>query len=89
MVTFPRIEQFESHQMDVYLVDGQAVDVQVDGESVFPTWFKLEFKENGEVSAKVKGMRLSSRRGDVIQVHLGTPDGAAESSEPISATTER
>jgi hypothetical protein len=89
MVTFPRIEQLESHQMDVYLVDGRAVDVRVDGESVFPTWFKLEFKENGEVSAKVKGMRLSSRRGDVIQVHLGAPDEAAESGEPISASSER
>jgi hypothetical protein len=87
MVTFPRIEQLESHQMDVYLADGRAVDVRIDGESVFPTWFKLEFKENGEVSAKVKGMRLSSRRGDVIQVHLGRPEApaSAEAEEPAGA----
>jgi hypothetical protein len=32
-------------------------------------WFKLEFKESGEVSAKVKGLRLATRFGDVINVH--------------------
>jgi hypothetical protein len=60
----------ETHQMDVYLEDDRAVDIQVDGESVFPTWFKLEFKETGEVSAKVKGLKLSSKRGDTIRVHV-------------------
>ena len=58
---------------DVYLVDDRPVDVRVDGESVFPTWFKVEFKENGEVSAKVKGVKLSSKRGDTIRIHLGPP----------------
>jgi hypothetical protein len=60
----------ETHHMDVYLEGDRAVDVRVDGESVYPTWFKLEFKESGEVSAKVKGLKLSSRRGDVIHVHV-------------------
>jgi hypothetical protein len=60
----------ETHQMDVYLEGDRAADVRVDGESVYPTWFKLEFKENGEVSAKVKGLKLSSRRGDAIHIHL-------------------
>jgi hypothetical protein len=61
--------EIETHQMDVYLEGDRAVDVQVDGESVFPTWFKLEFKETGEVSAKVKGLKLSTKRGDAIRVH--------------------
>jgi hypothetical protein len=62
-----------SYQLDVYLVDDRPVDVRVDGESVFPTWFKLEFKESGEISAKVKGHKLSSKRGDIIRIHHGPP----------------
>ena len=86
MATFPRIEQFDTHQLDVYLVDGRPVDVRVDGESVFPTWFKLEFKENGEVSAKVKGMKLSSRRGDIIELHVEAPEGEIGApGEPVTA----
>ena len=72
-VKFPPMHGVETHRLDVYLVDNRAVDVQVDGESVFPTWFKLEFKESGEVSAKIKGLRLSSRQGDTIVVHQGQP----------------
>lgn len=64
----------DHYQLDVYFVEGQLVDVRVDGESVFPTWFKLEFKESGEVSAKVKGLRISSRRGDVINIYQRHPD---------------
>jgi hypothetical protein len=71
--TFAASEDAEHYQLDVYLVDNRLVDVRVDGESVFPTWFKLEFKETGEVSAKVKGLKLSSRRGDVINIHHGQP----------------
>jgi hypothetical protein len=63
----------ETHELDVYLVEDRAVDVCVDGASVFPTWFKLEFKETGEVSAKIKGFRLSSRGGDAIRIHQGPP----------------
>jgi hypothetical protein len=70
---FPQIETDEHYQLDVYLVDDRPVDVRVDGESVFPTWFKVEFKENGEISAKVKGLKLSSKRGDTIRIHLGPP----------------
>ena len=57
------------HRLDVYLTEGQLTDVRLDGESVFPTWFKLEFKETGEVSAKVKGVRLGTRFGDEINIH--------------------
>lgn len=55
--------------LDVYLQDGKLVDVRLDGESVHPTWFKLEFKETGELSAKVKGVRLATRLGDEINIH--------------------
>jgi hypothetical protein len=67
--TFAGPATVETNEVDVYLRDGQLADVILNGESVYPTWFKLEFKESGEVSAKVKGVRLSSRRGDVIRIH--------------------
>ena len=57
------------HTLDVYLVDGQLEDVRLDGESVHPTWFKIEWKESGELSAKVKGVRLATRYGDAINIH--------------------
>ena len=59
----------ENHVLDVYLLNGRVADVRLDGESVHPTWFKIEFKETGEVSAKVKGVRLATRFGDEINVH--------------------
>ncbi len=59
----------ENHVLDVYLADGRVADVRLDGESVHPTWFKIEFKETGEVSAKVKGVRLATRFGDEINLH--------------------
>ena len=63
----------QNHVLDVYLVDGRPVELLLDGESVFPVWFKLEFKETGELSAKVKGFRLGTRFGDEINIHNGTP----------------
>lgn len=71
--TFVPIEDREDHQLDVYLVDGQVGDVRLDGESVWPTWFKIEWKGNGEMSAKVRGLRLSTRYGDAIAIHQGRP----------------
>jgi hypothetical protein len=60
----------EAHHLDVYLApDGQLNDVRLDGESVLPTWFKIEWKESGEVSAKIKGVRLATRYGDQITIH--------------------
>jgi hypothetical protein len=59
----------DSHVLDVYLNGSRPVDLRLDGESLFPVWFKLEFKEGGEVSAKVKGVRLATRLGDVINIH--------------------
>jgi hypothetical protein len=66
-------ENRENHVLDVYLIDGRAVELRLDGESLFPVWFKLEFKERGDVSAKVKGVRLATRFGDVINIHVGNP----------------
>jgi hypothetical protein len=64
----------ENHRLDVYLApDGQLTDVRLDDESVHPTWFKIEWKESGEVSAKVKGVRLATRFGDTITIHAATP----------------
>jgi hypothetical protein len=62
-------ENRQNHVLDVYLVDGRLADLRLDGESVYPTWFKIEFKETGEVSAKVKGVRLATRFGDEINLH--------------------
>ena len=59
----------ENHRLDVYLTAGEVVDVRLDGESVWPVWFKLEWKGTGEVSAKVRGLRLATRYGDTIAIH--------------------
>ena len=59
-----------NHVLDVYFQDNRLIDVRLDGESLFPVWFKLEFKgESGEVSAKIKGVRLATRFGDEINLH--------------------
>jgi hypothetical protein len=71
--TFAVPDGREDHKLDVYLVDGKVVDVCLDGESVWPTWFKLEWKGNGELSAKVRGVRLSTRHGDAITIRQGQP----------------
>ena len=61
--------QQRGERLDVYLVRGEVVDVKLNGESVWPSWFKLEWKGNGELSAKVRGVRLSSGQGDEIAIH--------------------
>jgi hypothetical protein len=71
--TFVVPEGRENHVLDVYLVNSRPTELLLDGESLFPVWFKLEFKEGGEVSAKVKGVRLATRFGDVINIHQGGP----------------
>lgn len=65
----------DNHDLDVYFADGKLLDVRLDGESMLPTWFKIEFKENGEISAKVKSVKLSTRLGDTITIHTQPPPG--------------
>jgi len=67
-MSWPQPER-ESHRLDVYLDGADPTDVRLDGESVWPVWFKLEWKGSGEMSAKVRGVRLSTRLGDRIAVH--------------------
>lgn len=69
------------HRLDVFLTDGQLTDVQLDGESQFPTWFKIEWKETGEVSAKIKGVRLATRFGDEITIHHSSESEALSEAE--------
>jgi hypothetical protein len=55
-------------RLEVFLVDGEVRDVTLDGESLWPTWFKIEWKETGQRSAKIKGERLSTNFGDEIVI---------------------
>jgi hypothetical protein len=55
-------------RLEVYLVDGEVRDVRLEGESLWPTWFKIEWKETGQRSAKIRGERLSTNYGDEIVI---------------------
>ena len=79
----------EDHRLDVYLDKGQVVDVRLDGESVWPTWFKVEWKGTGDVSAKVNGIRLATRFGDTIAMHEGAPTEPAPTAADTRATRPR
>jgi len=61
------------NRLDVYMVDGEVTDVRLNGESVWPTWFKIEWKGNGDLSAKIQGVRIATSRGDEIRIHEGAP----------------
>jgi len=56
-------------RLDVYMHEGEIQDVRLDGESLWPSWFKIEWKENGQRSAKIRGERLSTNFGDEIVIH--------------------
>jgi hypothetical protein len=47
--------------------NGELEDVLLDGESLWPIWFKVEWKGNGQLGAKIAGRRLSTREGDEIR----------------------
>src|SRR5215208_635976 len=66
-------------RLDVYLRDGEIEDVRLDGESQWPSWFKIEWKENGQRSAEIRGERLSTNFGDEIVIHQA--DAAAPAAE--------
>lgn len=64
-------EGAERHRLEVILEAGGSVsDVRLDGDSIWPCWFKLEWKGNGQVSAKAGGVRLSTRSGDEIVIRF-------------------
>ena len=75
--TFAPIPGREDHRLDLYLVEGEVADLQLDGESVWPVWFKIEWKGTGDVSAKIRGLKLSTRQGDAIAIHHGPPPTGA------------
>ena len=58
-------------------MSGGAQDVRLDGESLWPSWFKIEWKENGQRSAKIRGERLSTNFGDEIVIHQADTAAAA------------
>ena len=61
-----------SSRLEIHLApNGELRDVLLDGESRWPTWFKVEWKGNGHVGAKIAGRRLSTRDGDQIRFLLG------------------
>lgn len=60
-----------SHHLEIRLApNGDLQDALLDGESVWPIWFKVEWKGNGQVGAKIAGQRLSTREGDKIRFVL-------------------
>ena len=60
-----------SETLEIYLAaDGELQDVRLNGQSQWPIWFKVEWKGNGHLSAKIAGQRLSTREGDEIRFML-------------------
>jgi hypothetical protein len=51
--------------------EGELRDVLLDGESRWPIWFKVEWKGNGQVGAKIAGCRISTRDGDTVRFVVG------------------
>jgi hypothetical protein len=78
-------------RLDVYLHEGEIQDVRLDGESLWPSWFKIEWKETGQRSAKIRGERLSTNFGDEIVIHqvdAAAPGaGAPARARPVAAKT--
>ena len=66
--------------------NGELRDVQLDGDSLWPIWFKVEWKGNGHIGAKIAGERLSTREGDEIRFLIGA---AEELPSPSGAQRER
>ena len=61
-----------AYTLEIHLdPDGELQDVVLDGESVPPMWFKVEWKGDGHLGAKIAGHRLSTRHGDEIRFVIG------------------
>ncbi|HLH24518.1 MAG TPA: hypothetical protein VK066_18510 [Chloroflexota bacterium] len=74
-----------ARRLDVYLRDGEIDDVRLDGVSLWPSWFKIEWKENGQRSAKIRGERLSTNFGDEIVIHQAAGAAPARRASPAGA----
>ena len=74
-------------RLDVYLRDGEIEDVRLDGESLWPMWFKIEWKETGQRSAKIRGERLSTNHGDEIVIFHEAGAAAAPARRRTRAAT--
>jgi hypothetical protein len=64
-------------RLEVFLDGAEVLDVRLDGESLWPIWFKVEWKETGARSAKIAGERLSTNHGDEIVIAQGAPKATA------------
>jgi hypothetical protein len=74
-------ERTMGRRLEVYLADGDVRDVKLDGESLWPIWFKVEWKETGARSAKIAGERLSTNHGDeIVLIH----EPADEARAPVA-----
>lgn len=61
--------------LEIYLdPDGELRDVLLNGESLWPIWFKVEWKGNGHLGGKIAGQRLSTREGDEIRFVIGAAE---------------
>lgn len=66
-----------AYRLEIYLDPaGELRDVRLDGESLWPIWFKVEWKGNGQLGAKIAGQRLSTREGDEIRFVIGAGEAA-------------
>jgi hypothetical protein len=64
-----------AYDLEVRLApNGELQDVLLDGESLWPIWFKVEWKGNGQLSAKIAGRRISTREGDAIRFVVADAD---------------
>ncbi len=74
-------------QLEVRLKpDGTLADVLLDGDSLWPIWFKVEWKGNGQLGAKIAGNRLSTREGDEIRFVIGAASTEAEPARSTRST---
>ena len=64
---------------------GELQDVLLDGESLWPIWFKVEWKGNGQLGAKIAGHRLTKDGVIVIvaQEHRDQSRNRAEARERL------
>ena len=75
------------YDLEIHLAaTGELRDVLLDGESLWPMWFKVEWKGDGQLSAKIAGRRLSTRQGDAIRFVVDR--GPAETSSPPAEARE-